>query len=130
MIVKGKFQVQMKAEPPYSTEDGITLTKAVFSKQFEGDLDAKGTVEWLGVRTPVEGSAAYVGVERVVGTLAGRRGSFIFLHSATAAKGGKDLSIAVVPDSGTGELRGLSGSMSIDIVEGQHFYTFDYELQT
>lgn len=78
--------------------------------------------------TPVQGSAGYVAIERVVGTLDGRAGSFILQHSATMTRGEPRMAIEVVPDSRTGELKGLSGTMTIDIVEGKHFYTFDYQL--
>ena len=82
----------------------------------------------LAVGTPVEGSAAYVAVERISGTLDGRGGSFLACHNGVMDRGTPSLSVTVVPDSGTGELEGLTGRIAIDIVDGKHFYTFDYAL--
>jgi hypothetical protein len=82
----------------------------------------------LAVGTEVPGSAAYVAIERIAGTLDGRRGSFLAQHSGTMDRGTPTLALNVVPDSGTGELAGLRGRMAIDIVDGAHFYTFDYTL--
>ena len=91
-------------------------------------LDATGVVHMLAVGTDVPGSAAYVAIERIAGTLDGRRGSFLTQHSGTLDRGRATLTLTVVPDSGTGELAGLRGRMAIDIVDGAHFYAFDYEL--
>lgn len=82
----------------------------------------------LAVGTAVEGSAAYVAIERVSGTLGGRKGAFFAQHSGVMDRGTPSLSLTVVPDSGADELQGLTGSMQIDIVDGQHHYTFDYEV--
>ena len=82
----------------------------------------------LAVRTDVEGSAGYVAMERVTGTLHGRSGAFTLQHSGTMTRGAQQLSVTVVPDSGTEELAGLAGKMTIDIVDGKHFYSFDYTL--
>jgi hypothetical protein len=76
----------------------------------------------------VQGSAGYVAIERVTGTLHGKRGSFVLQHTGTMDRGAPSLSIHVVPDSGTEELVGLTGSMQIQIEQGKHFYTFDYSL--
>jgi hypothetical protein len=80
--------------------------------------------------TAVDGSAGYVPIERVTGTLRGRHGSFAFQHSGTMARGTQELVLSVIPDSGTGELEGLSGSMRIRIEGGRHFYEFDYALES
>ena len=82
----------------------------------------------LAVGTEVEGSAAYVAIERIAGSLEGRIGAFLTQHNGTLDRGAPTLSLTVVPDSGTGELKGLSGRMAIDIVDGKHFYTFEYEI--
>jgi hypothetical protein len=74
----------------------------------------------------VEGSAGYVAIEAVSGVLVDRRGTFVLQHSGTLRRGAQHLDLTVVPDSGTGELVGLAGEMAISIVDGQHFYTFDY----
>jgi hypothetical protein len=127
MQAKGTFEISMQAEPPYSTEDGITLGRTSFEKRFSGALDATSTVQMLSARTSVQGSAGYVAIERVVGTLSGKRGSFVLQHNGTMNRGTKTLTVQVVPDSATGELTGLTGQMSIDIVQGQHFYTFEFD---
>jgi hypothetical protein len=100
----------------------------LIDKRFGGDLEATSKGQMLAVRTKVEGSAGYVALERVEGTLAGRAGSFVLQHSGTMTRGAQQLSIAVVPDSGTGELEGLAGQMRINIADGRHSYEFDYTL--
>jgi len=82
----------------------------------------------LAVMTDVKGSAGYVAMERVHGTLDGRSGTFALQHSGTMTRGEGQLSVTVVPDSGTGQLAGLSGTMSINIADGEHSYEFDYTL--
>jgi hypothetical protein len=126
---EGKFEVQAVREPPFEVGDeGVSLARATITKTFTGELEAKSTVHMLGASTTVQGTAAYVALERVVGRLGKRSGSFVFQHSAWMRGGESHLSLTVVPDSGTGELRGLSGEMSIKITDGQHFYAFDYLL--
>jgi hypothetical protein len=97
-------------------------------KRFEGDLVATGAGEMLTALTPNPGSAGYVAIERVTGTLRGRSGSFVFQHSGTMDQGAQRLSITVVPGSGTGDLAGISGSFKINIAEGRHLYEFEYSL--
>lgn len=126
--VTGSFDIQRTAEPPYDTADGVTLGRMHFDKQFHGPLTATSTVEMLFAGTPVPGSAGYVAIERVTGALAGRAGSFVLQHSGTMNRGQPTLDVHVVPDSGTGGLTGLSGSLKIDIVERVHHYTFEYAL--
>lgn len=126
--VTGSFEAKMTPQPPYDTSDGINLGRATVAKTFHGPLEATGSVEMLGAMTPVQGSAGYVAIERVVGTLEGRAGSFVLQHSAAMNRGQPQMAISVVPDSGTGDLKGLSGTMRIDIVESKHFYTLDYRL--
>jgi Protein of unknown function (DUF3224) len=87
-----------------------------------------GQGEMLTVLTPVKGSAGYVAIERVTGTLHGRAGSFVFQHSGTMNRGAQQLSIRVVPGSGTGGLSGIEGVFKLDIVEGKHLYEFEYTL--
>jgi len=128
MNAKGTFEVAMRAEPPYDEVDGVTLGRASFDKRFAGALEATSQVQMIGVRTPVADSAAYVAVERVTGSLAGRRGTFVLQHSSVMSRGSFALTATVVPDSATGELRGLSGRMDIQIVDGQHRYELAYEL--
>jgi hypothetical protein len=99
-----------------------------FDKRFHGPLDAISVVQMLGFMTAVEGSGAYVAIERIIGTLDGRSGSFVVQHNGTMARGEPSLTVSVIPDSGTDGLAALNGSLRIDIVEGRHYYTFDYEL--
>lgn len=98
------------------------------AKTFDGDLAAISTGQMLAVRTPTEGSAGYVAMERVEGRLAGRQGSFALQHSGSMNRGAPTLSVSVVPDSGTGQLAGLTGTMDIRIEGGKHFYSFAYTL--
>ena len=123
---RGTFELTTSAEPPYDVRDGVSLGRFSFTKKFSGDLQAESTVQMLGARTPVPGSAGYVALERVIGTLDGRKGSFVLQHSGTRNRGASTLMVTVVPDSGAGELQGLAGTMIIDIVDGQHTYVFEY----
>ena len=125
---KGEFEVKRSAEPSCDMGDGVEAGHFRFDKRFQGALDAVSVVHMLMVGTEVPGSAGYVAVERLSGTLRGRTGTFFMQHNGIMNRGVPSLSLAVVPDSATGELAGLSGRMAIDIVDGKHFYTFDYAL--
>lgn len=125
---KGGFEVERKPQGALDAGDGAQVGHVRFDKRFHGPLDATSVVHMLAVGTDVPGSAAYVAIERIVGTLDGRAGSFLAQHNGTLDRGRPSLSVTVVPDSGTGELAGLRGRMAIDIVDGAHFYTFDYDL--
>ncbi len=124
----GSFEVKFDPQPPYDTEGGVTLARVSIAKRFAGDLEGTSTVEMLSAMTEVKGSAGYVAIERVVGTLAGHAGSFVLQHSGIMNRGQGELVVTVVPDSGSGALRHLSGTMTIEIVEGQHRYRFDWSL--
>lgn len=126
--VKGEFDVKRSPEDSCDLGDGVAAGHFRFDKRFHGALDATGVVHMLAVGTEVEGSAAYVAIERIAGSLEGRIGAFLTQHNGTLDRGAATLSLTVVPDSGTGELKGLSGRMAIDIVDGKHFYTFEYEI--
>lgn len=119
----------MAAEPPYEIVDGVSMSRASFEKKFEGPLDATSKVTMLATRTKVETSAGYVASERIIGTLDGKPGTFVLLHLGLMNRGAPGLTIIVAPDSGTGDLAGISGHMDIQIVEGKHFYELEYELQ-
>jgi hypothetical protein len=123
----GNFEVKLAPQAPDAEADA-TLGRLSIDKQFNGDLEGASRGQMLTAGTDVEGSAGYVAMERVRGTLHGRRGTFALQHSGTMTRGAPSLAIRVVPDSGTGELAGLSGSMSITIVEGKHSYDFEYAL--
>lgn len=126
--VRGTFEIKLERQPAYDARPGATVGRASGTKQFSGALVATSDLEMIGAMTEVKGSAGYVAMERVVGALDGKRGSFLLQHSSTVTRGAQAQSITVVPDSATEELRGLRGSMRIDIVDGTHHYTFDYEL--
>jgi len=125
---QGTFDVTVEpvAEEPFA--DGTSLGRFALDKRYHGDLAATGRGEMLTAGTPVEGSAAYVAMERVDGTLHGRRGTFLLQHRGTMGHGEQQLEITVVPDSGTGELVGLEGSLEITIADGVHSYVLEYTL--
>lgn len=125
----GPFDVKLTPQSSDPMPEGVTLGRMSIDKQFHGDLEAASKGEMLSAMTSVKGSAGYVAIERVSGTLAGRKGTFTLQHSGTMARGAQQLTITVVPDSGTGDLAGLTGRMAIRIeTGGKHFYDFDYEL--
>jgi hypothetical protein len=126
-IAKGPFDVTLT--PQGAAADPTAVGRMTLDKTFHGDLDATSAGEMLAVRTAIASSAGYVAIERVTGTLAGRKGTFALQHWGMMDKGAQDLRISVIPDSATGELVGLGGTMTIDIQPGgKHFYTFTYTL--
>ena len=127
MHANGPFDVKLTPQPAEPDIDG-DLGRMALDKTFHGDLEATSKGTMLSAMTGVKGSAGYVALERVTGTLHGRRGSFVLQHSGTMDRGAPTLTISVVPDSGTDELVGLSGTMAIVIAQGKHNYGFDYEL--
>lgn len=129
MNAKGTFEIKMTGEPPYDAVEGVSLSRARFDKKFTGPLEATSHVEMLAARTPVEGSAGYVAIERIDGVLEGKRGTFVVMHVGVMNRGDRSLEIRIVPDSGTGELAGIAGRMDIQIVSGQHHYELEYELR-
>jgi hypothetical protein len=126
-IVEGAFDVKMIPQSADSA-GGESIGRMLLDKRFHGALDATSKGQMLAMRTAVEGSAGYVAMEVVTGKLDGRQGSFVLQHSGIMNRGAPTLTLTVVPDSGTGELAGLSGSMAIDIAAGKHGYRFDYSL--
>jgi hypothetical protein len=124
----GSFTVTIRPLQKPEVTAGSSLGRMSVEKQFVGDLVASSRGEMLTAMTDIAGSAAYVAIERVSGVLQGRRGSFVFQHSGTMAHAVQRLSITVVPDSGVDKLAGIDGSFTINIVDGQHFYEFDYTL--
>ena len=122
---KGPFKVELI---PEKSDDYIG--RMSIDKVFKGELEATSKGQMLSANTEVQGSAGYVAIERVTGTLHGRHGTFLLQHSGTMNRGSSELRISVVPDSGTGELVGLSGEMAIAITDGDHFYDFNYELKS
>lgn len=128
MRASGPFEVKLTPQPAAPGIESANLGRMTLDKRFSGDLEASSLGEMLSAGDPGKGSAGYVAMERVTGTLQGRRGSFVLQHTATMNRGAPTLSISVVPDSGMDELAGLSGSKQIQIEQGKHFYVFDYDL--
>lgn len=129
MKISGEFEVKLNPIDGYAEgRDGVTLNRMSIDKTFLGDLNAVSKGEMLSAMTSVKGSAGYVAIEQVLGTLKGKKGGFVLQHFGTMNKGKERLILEVVPDSGTGELEGLSGEMQIIIDDGKHLYEFDYEL--
>lgn len=121
----GTFEVKLTPQSSDDKAEGAALGRMSIDKQFHGDLEATGKGEMLTAMTGVKDSAGYVAIERVSGTLQGRRGTFALQHSGTMTRGAQQLTITVVPDSGTGQLVGLSGKMTITIADGKHSYGFE-----
>jgi hypothetical protein len=125
----GTFDVKLNPLPAYDSTPGTTLARLSLDKQFHGDLDATSKGEMLSAATAIKNSAGYVAIERVSGTLNGQQGSFVLQHNGTMNRGAPQLSVTVVPDSGTDQLVGLSGNLAIIIApDGKHSYEFDYTL--
>ena len=124
----GTFEVKLAPQPLANADAGPLMGRLSINKTFSGDLQGTSKGEMLSAQTEVKGSAGYVAMECVTGTLQGRSGSFALQHTGVMNRGAPQLTVTVVPDSGTGELTGLSGSLSINIEGGKHFYTLDYEL--
>jgi len=124
----GTFDVKVSPQAPDDKSEDPAIGRMVLDKQFHGDLEGASKGQMLAAGTAVSGSAGYVALEQVTGTLRGRAGAFVLQHSGTMARGTLQLTIAVVPDSGSGELTGLAGAMAINIVDGKHFYDFEYAI--
>ncbi|HXA00256.1 MAG TPA: DUF3224 domain-containing protein [Candidatus Dormibacteraeota bacterium] len=129
MIAKGPFEVKM-APVDTAHKDEKAIARYSLDKVYHGDLEATGTGEMLASMGTVKGSGTYVAMEIVNGTLAGKKGTFALGHVGTMSHGTQNLSINVVPDSGTGELAGISGKLNIIIAaDGKHSYEFEYQIQ-
>lgn len=107
---------------------GDTLGRMSINKQFHGPLEASSIGQMLTAGASVKGSAVYVAVERVQGTLDGRTGAFTLHHRGIMDRGQPSLSVLIAPDSGAGELSGISGTLTIRIEGGKHFYDLEYTL--
>jgi hypothetical protein len=121
----GTFTVKVQPLPSPPAEG---LSRYSLDKQIHGDLEATSKGEMIGGGDPKQGVAGYVAVELITGTLNGKHGSFALQHSSTMDQNGMKMSIIVVPGAGTGELKGIAGTFTIKIENGQHFYDFDYTL--
>ncbi len=123
----GSFCVTLTPQEEHTPQRAMPQ-RLLMDKQFRGDLEGASTGQMLSAMGMVQGSAGYVAIENVTGTLHGRKGSFVLQHSATMNRGIPHLKITVVPDSGTGELMGLQGTMHIIVADGTHLYEFEYAL--
>lgn len=126
-IATGTFEVKLAPLDTYAKAD--KLGRMSIDKVFHGDLEAASQGEMLTAMTDVQGSAVYVAIERVTGTLNGKPGSFVLHHRGIMNNGQQELQVHVVPGSGTGELAGIAGQMTIRIEDGKHLYEFEYELR-
>lgn len=124
----GTFEVKLTPQTQDDPAADATLGRMVIDKQFHGALEAVSKGQMLTAITAVDGSAGYVAIERVSGTLQGRPGTFVLQHSGAMTRGEPQLTITVVPDSGTDQLAGLAGRMTITIADGKHSYDFEYTL--
>ena len=126
--VRGEFEVKLAQLPTHDTSEGSLLGRRSIDKTFHGGLSATSVGEMLSAETAVKGSAGYVAIERVTGLLDGKAGSFVLMHTGIMDRGVPSLTVQVVPDSGTEDLTGLTGTMVIEITAGKHFYVFEYAL--
>ena len=123
---RGDFEVKLAPQGEGNKFDQISMGRMSIDKQFRGDLEGASKGEMLTAMTGVKGSAGYVAIERIAGTLLGRTGAFVLQHSGTANRGAQQLVCSVVPDSGSGELSGITGTMKIMMADGKHSYEFEY----
>jgi hypothetical protein len=124
----GSFEVTLQPLPNTDASSNPLLGRMLLTKTFSGDLAGDARGQMLSAGTNTRGSACYVAIDQVTGELGGRKGSFLLQHTGVMNRGEPSLSITVVPDSGTGELAGLSGTLSINIIDGRHFYDFIYSV--
>ena len=125
---KGTFEVKLNPQAPEANVGDATIGRMSLEKELHGDLEGTSKGQMLAAMSDVKGSGAYVAIERVNGTLDGRKGTFALQHRGIMNRGAPQLLVSVVPDSGTGELVGLEGTMTIEIVDGKHFYEFEYTI--
>jgi hypothetical protein len=127
-MTTGRFDLTRWDEEVYDEADGVKLQTVSLAKTFEGGIRGTSTARLLQAFSP-DGSAAYVGIERVIAAIDGRKGTFVLRHSAVGSAAGGSMNVDVVPGSGTGDLAGLTGTFTIDrSPEGEHTYTFDFDL--
>jgi hypothetical protein len=128
MKARAKFDLdKFDQSEPYLEDQGVNYARAAIDKTYLGDIEAKATIEMLSTRGP-SGGAGYVALERVEGSVGGKWGSFALLHIGTMTEESRWARWPIVPGSGTGELEGITGEGTIDIVDGQHFFDLEYEI--
>lgn len=125
---RGSLDVTTDAEPPFLEQDGLKLNRNVVRKEFSGDVVGSSEAQMLAAFTGTPGSAAYVAIEYFTGSVDGKSGSFALQHTGVMNRGNAQLTVTIVPDSGAGDLAGISGTLEIDNDDGQHTYVLDYEL--
>ncbi len=124
----GTFEVKLNPQGQDDKSEDPMLGRMSIDKRFHGDLEGTSKGQMLTAGTAFKGSAGYVAIERVSGTLHGLSGTFVLQHSGTMTRGTPQLTVTVVPDSGTGQLAGLAGKMTIKIADGKHSYDFEYTI--
>ena len=125
---RGSFDVSIEPEPPYLEDGGLQLNLNMVEKQYSGGMVGSAHARMLAAYTATPGSAGYVAIEHFSGTVNGKKGSLAFQHSGTMDRGQAALTVTVVPDSGTGELAGISGTLELNSEDSGHTYVFEYEL--
>jgi hypothetical protein len=125
---QGAFDAKTNLLPADDATRDVSISRYALDKQYHGDLEATSKGEMLGAGDPAKGSAGYVAIELVTGTLHGRSGSFALQHSGTMEQRKFQLTVSVVPGTGTGQLSGIAGTMTIIITNGKHTYDFEYTL--
>ncbi len=121
----GTFEVKLN---PQDEGPDAVVGRMTIDKQFHGDIEGTSKGQMVMAGTSVPGSAGYVAIEKISGTLADRKGTFYLQHSGTMTRGNGELTITVIPDSGTDQLVGLTGKMNIIIADGKHSYEFEYTI--
>jgi ABC-type phosphate transport system substrate-binding protein len=124
---QGTFEVVMDGEAPYLEQDELTLNRTIVYKEFSGGMVGKSEAQMLAAFTATPGSAGYVALEYFTGSVEGKLGSLVLQHNGVMNKGDAQLAVTIVPDSGAGELAGISGTMEINVDEGGHSYVLTYE---
>jgi Protein of unknown function (DUF3224) len=125
---QGSFEVKVAPLPPDEAIAATSIARYSLDKIYRGDLEGASAGEMMGAGNPATGKAGYVAVEQFTGALHGKSGSFALQHSSTMDDGRYDMNIRVAPGSGTGQLEGIAGTLTIIIAAGSHSYTFDYTL--
>ena len=126
-IARGPMEVNIDAEPPFLEQEGLKLNRNTVRKEFSGDMVGTSEAQMIAAFTGTPGSAGYVAIEYFTGSVNGKSGSFVLQHSGLMNRGDAQLAVTIVPDSGAGELTGISGTLEIDNDDGQHSYVLNYE---
>ena len=126
-IARGPMEVNIDAEPPFLEQEGLKLNRNTVRKEFSGDMVGTSEAQMIAAFTGTPGSAGYVAIEYFTGSVDGKLGSFVLQHSGLMNRGDAQLAVTIVPDSGAGELTGISGTLEIDNDDGQHSYVLHYE---